>query len=316
MKSTRSILALLKSAAVDFMDDRCPSMAASLAYYTIFSLPPLLILILTIVGLVWDPHTLRAEIEGQFSGMIGPRAAEEISIMIENANRPGSGGPAATLLGVAALIFGATGAFIQLQDALNRAWEVAPDPAQGGLRNFVVKRLFSFGMILGVAFLLMVSLVLSAGLSAFGESVAARLPGGLSAGVLWVFNLSVSLVVVTGLFATIFKILPDAAIAWRDVWIGALATALLFVAGKFAIGLYLGRSDPGQAYGAAGSLAVLLLWIYYSGLIVLFGAEFTQSWAESHGTGIRPEKGAVRVIEEKRRIRTAAEEAGTPEGRR
>jgi membrane protein len=299
----KSMLALLRASAQDFMEDHCPRMAAALAYYTIFSLPPLLILILMLVGAVWDAQTLRAAIEGQFSEMIGPDAARQIRGIIENANRPGGNGPLATLLGIAALVFGATGAFIQLQDALNRAWEVEPDPAQGGIRNFLLKRLFSFGMILGVAFLLLISLVVSASLSAFGEAAAGLLPGGLSAPALWLFNLSLSLLAVTLLFAALFKILPDAIIAWKDVWVGACATASLFVAGKFGIGMYLGRSDPGQAFGAAGSLAVLLLWVYYSGLILLFGAEFTQRWAESRGSGIVPEEGAVRVVEEKRRLR-------------
>lgn len=298
----KGVLALLRASALDFMEDHCPRMAAALAYYTIFSLPPLLILILTLVGAVWDAQTLRTAIEGQFAEMIGPDAARQVHGIIENASRPGGNGPLATVLGIAALIFGATGAFIQLQDALNRAWEVGPDPTQGGIRNFILKRLLSFGMILGVAFLLTVSLVVSASLSAFGEAVAGVLPGGLSAPVLWLFNLGLSLLVVSLLFATLFKILPDATIAWKDVWVGAFATGLLFVAGKFAIGLYLGRSDPGHAFGAAGSLAVLLLWVYYSGLILLFGAEFTQRWAESHGSGIVPEPGAVRVVEEKHRL--------------
>ncbi len=297
------LLSLLRASASDFLRDNCPRMAAALAYYTIFSLPPLLILVLTIVGAVWNPQSTVEIVQGEFGRLVGPTAAREIHSIIENADQPGgSRGPVAAVLGMAALIFGATGAFIQLQDALNRAWEVAPDPNQGGVRNFLVKRFFSFGMVLSIAFLLLVSLMVSATLSAFGQRAAGALPGRLSDATLWLFDLGLSLLVVTVLFATIFKVLPDAHIAWRDVWIGALATALLFVAGKFAIGLYLGRSDPGRAFGAAGSLAVLLLWIYYSGLIVLFGAEFTQRWAESRGAGIEPEAGAVRIVEEKRHL--------------
>lgn len=299
MASDTSVVSILKHSAKEFMDDNCPRMAAALAYYTIFSLPPLLILIITIVGAVWDPQTIRAAMEGQFAQMMGPEAAGEIHTMIENANRPGSGGALQTILGVAALIFGATGAFIQLQDALNQAWEVEPDPESGGLKNFLLKRVFTFGMILGVGFLLLVSLVLSAALSAFGDALSGMLPGGLSGAFLHALNLGISLVIVTVLFAALFKVVPDAKIAWRDVWVGAAVTAVLFVLGKFLIGLYLGNSDPGQAYGAAGSLAVLLLWIYYSGLIVLFGAEFTQAWADARGSGIEPEEGAVRVVEKK-----------------
>jgi membrane protein len=298
MAKQASIFALLKSSAKDFIDDECPRMAAALAYYTVFSLPPLLVLILMLVGVIWDPQTIQRAIEGQFAGIIGSEAAQQIHAIIENANRPGSGGPLATILGLAAVIFGATGAFIQLQDALNRAWEVKPDPNAGGIKNFIFKRLFSFGMILGIAFLLLVSLVLSAALSAFGDVLAGMLPGGVSDIALQIINLTISLVAITLLFAAIFKILPDAKIGWPDVWVGAFTTALLFVIGKFAIGLYLGRSNPGEAFGAAGSLAVLLLWIYYSGLILLFGAEFTQRWAEGRGKGIEPEEGAVRVVED------------------
>lgn len=303
MASDTSIVSILKESGKEFMDDNCPRMAAALAYYTIFSLPPLLILIITIVGAVWDPQTIRAAMEGQFAQMMGPEAAGEIHTMIENANRPGSRSALRTILGVAALIFGATGAFIQLQDALNQAWEVEPDPEQGGLKNFLLKRVFTFGMILGIGFLLLVSLVLSAALSAFGEVLSEMLPGGLSDALLHSLNLGISFAIVTLLFAALFKVVPDAKIAWRDVWIGAAATAVLFVLGKFLIGLYLGNSDPGQAFGAAGSLAVLLLWIYYSGLIVLFGAEFTQAWADSRGSGIEPEPGAVRVVERKEHVR-------------
>lgn len=297
-----SSFTLLKRSARDFMEDDCPRIAAALAYYTVFALPPLLILILTLVSAIWDPQTIQRAMEGQFASMIGPEAAQQIHQILQNANRPGSSGPLATILSIAALIFGATGAFVQLQDALNRAWEVEPDPETGGIRHFIFKRVFSFGMILGVAFLLLVSLALSAALSSFGEALAGMVPG-LGPAVLQAFNLAISFAVITGLFAAIFKILPDAHIAWRDVGVGAAATALLFIIGKFLIGLYVGRSDPGQAFGAAGSLAVLLIWIYYSGLLVLFGAEFTQRWAESRGHGIEPEEGAVRVVSEKRHVR-------------
>ena len=200
-------------------------------------------------------------------------------------------------------MLGASGAFGQLQAALNRAWEVAPDPEQGGLKAFLLKRVFSFGMILSVAFLLLVSLVLSAALSAFGGALAGMLPEGVSATLLQVLNQVVSFAVIAGLFAAIFKVLPDATVAWRDVWVGAAVTAVLFVVGKFVIGYYLGRSNPGEAFGAAGSLAVMFVWIYYSSMILLLGAEFTQAWAEARGSGIAPERGAVRVVQEKKQVR-------------
>ena len=182
----------------------------------------------------------------------------------------------ATLLGVAALLVGATGAFLQLQASLNKAWEVKPDPKQGGIKQFIRKRLFSFGMILVIAFLLLVSLVVSALISALGHMLQSLLPGGVSEVLLYLVDLVVSLAVITSVFATMFKVLPDAEIAWKDVWPGAVVTAVLFVLGKFLIGFYLGRSNPGEAFGAAGALALILAWIYYSSLILLFGAEFTE----------------------------------------
>jgi membrane protein len=284
-----------------FLDDGCPSMAAALAYYTIFSLPPLLILLVALLGTFWSADAVRTAIEGEFTRLVGQEASAQVHTMMTHAKQPGEGGPLAAVLGVAALLFGATGAFIQLQSALNRAWGVEPDPKSGGLKNFLVKRLFSFGMILGVGFLLLVSLVVSAALAAFGRSIGALLPEGASSTVLLAINSSVSFLFVTLLFAAIFRVLPDAKIAWRDVWAGAVATAILFVAGKFVLGLYLGHSDPGRAFGAASAAAILLLWIYYAGLIVLLGAEFTRRWSVERGSGIRPEQGAVRVEEEKRR---------------
>ncbi|MBA3496978.1 MAG: YihY/virulence factor BrkB family protein [Gemmatimonadales bacterium] len=299
----KDTVALLKDSGKDFIDDDCPTQAAALSYYTIFSLPPLLLLILMILGAVLDPQDIRGQLESQMGALMGPSATEQIRSILEQANEPGSGGILPTVLSLVALVFGATGAFGQLQAALNRAWEVAPDPEQGGLKAFLLKRVFSFGMILSVAFLLLVSLVLSAALTAFGGALGSALPEGVSATLLQVVNQVISFVVVAALFAAIFKVLPDATIAWRDVWVGAAVTALLFVIGKFLIGFYLGRSNPGEAFGAAGSLAVMLVWIYYSSMILLFGAEFTQTWAERRGSGIAPEKGAVRVVQERKQVR-------------
>ena len=294
---------LLRDSGKDFIDDDCPTQAAALSYYTIFSLPPLLVLILMILGALVDPQDIRGQLELQMGALMGPTATGQIRTILQQAHNPGSGSLLPTLLSIGALILGASGAFGQLQVALNRAWEVAPDPQQGGLKAFLLKRVFSFGMILSVAFLLLVSLVLSAALTAFGGALGEMLPEGVSATLLQVVNQAVSLVVVTALFAAIFKVLPDATVAWRDVWVGAAVTAVLFVVGKFAIGFYLGRSNPGEAFGAAGSLAVMLVWVYYSSMILLYGAEFTQAWAESRGGGIAPERGAVRVVQEKKEVR-------------
>ena len=288
------MFALLKETFREFKDDEATRVAAALSYYTIFALPPLLVLLITIAGAVWEPSDVQGRVEAQIGSLLGREGAAGIREMLANQNRPGNGGVLPTILSIGALLFGATGAFIQLQSALNTAWDVKPDPEQGGLRNFVTKRLLSLGMILGVGFLVLVSLALSALLSAAGSSIERFLPDAMSGVLLAVINMVVSLAVVTLLFAAIFKVLPDAVIQWRYVWIGAVVTAVLFVVGKFGIGFYIGQSDPGSAYGAAGSLAVILVWIYYASIIVLLGAEFTQVYARSKGAEIVPEPGAVR----------------------
>lgn len=285
----------------EFMDDDCMTSAAALSYYTVFSLPAILMLLMLVVSAFLDPSDVQGGLESQLGSLMGPSAGGEVRTMIQQSERPG-GGLIPTIVGIVALIFGATGAMGQLQAALNRAWDVAPDPNQGGIKSFLTKRLFSLGMLLSIAFLLLVSLVVSTMISGVGDRLAGVLPAGLSEGFLQVINLVVSFVVISLLFAAMFKVLPDAKVSWRSALMGGLVTGLLFVIGKFLIGLYIGKSNPGEAYGAAGSLIVMLLWIYYSGLIVLFGAEFTEAWAEKRGEGIEPEPGAVRVKQEKRVI--------------
>ena len=286
------VLGLIKRSFRDFMDDDCMSAAAALSYYTVFSLPAVVVRLLLVLGAVMDPSDVRGGVERQLETLMGPAAGESVRGVLQHAERPG-GGPLPTLLGIGALLLGATGAVIQLQQALNRAWEVRA--TGGGLKGFFGKRVFSLGLLLAIAFFLLVSLAVSAMLSAAGNRLGGLLPGGLSTAVLFVMNMVVSLAVIGLLFAAMFKVLPDARIAWRDVWVGGGVTALLFMLGKFLIGFYLGKSNPGEAYGAAGSLAVLLVWIYYSSIIVLFGAEFTQTWAERRGAGIEAEEGAVRT---------------------
>lgn len=284
------MLDFLKGILRDFSKDECSVRAAALAYYTVFALPPLLILLVLVVGVFWDPVEVQRAMETQFSTLIGDEGGRAIREMLTHAQRPGSGGTLATMLGAAALLFGAIGAFMQLQGALNRAWEVKPDPKKGGIRNFIAKRVLSAGMVLAVAFLLIVSLAVSAILSSLGSSMPFIPEPALHA-----VDVTISFGVLTVLFAAIFRFLPDAEIAWRDVWVGAFVTSMLFVIGKFVIGFYLGRSAPGDAYGAASALAVILVWIYYAGMIVLFGAEFTQAWAQRIGARKRPEPGAVHV---------------------
>lgn len=293
LRSFAPVRELLRQTFRDFFADEAPVRAAALAYYTVFALPPLLVLLILVAGLVWDPAQVQRSMEAEFASMLGPDAASTVHDMIAGAQRPGESNVIRTILGIAGLLFGATGAFLQLQGALNQAWDVKPDHATGGVRNFLVKRMLSLGMVLGVGFLVAVSLALSALLSMVGERFGSGFPDAL----LHAANFVLTFAVLAMLFAAIYRVLPDATIAWRDVAVGAVATAALFVAGKFAIGLYLGRSSPGEAFGAAAALAVILIWVYYAAMILLLGAEFTQAWARSRGRAIRPEAGAVSVDE-------------------
>ena len=304
--SAKRGLGLLKRTWDDFNKDKCSQMAAALSYFTVFALPPLLILLILVAGMVWDAREVEQALTGQFSGMIGAEAGRTIEGVIRQADRPGSGGLLPTLLSFGALAFGATGALLALQSALNAAWEVEPDPKQGGIKNFIMKRVLSLGMLLGLGFMLAVSLALTTAIGALSQKYG----GGLNETVLVIGDFVLSFGVLTLLFGAMFKVLPDATIAWRDVWIGASVTAALFMIGKFALGFYLGSRDPGSVFGAAGSLALILIWIYYAAMILLFGAEFTQVWAESVGRGIEPKPGAVRVHERKVRGEARPADAG------
>ncbi len=290
------MLSFMKQVGREFSEDDCPRMAAALAYYTAFSLAPLMILLLLLAGLVLDPSDVQGKIETQVASVVGSDGAQQIRTMLQSASKP-EAGSLPGILSAVGLFFGASGVVIQLQKALNDAWEVKPDPEQGGLWNFVTKRLFSIGMILGLAFVLVVSMAMSTVIAALDQQIVALLPAQLGEGAANAIDLSVTVVVLTLIFAAIFKVLPDAEVRWRDVMVGALLTAILFVIGKFAMGMYLGSKNMESTFGAAGSLALILLWVYYSGMILLFGAEFTQVWAKRRGKGITPEEGAVRVHE-------------------
>lgn len=295
MRTTRDYFSIAKESWKDFSDDRCPRAAAALAYYTIFALPPLLVLVLSILGLIVDPEDVRGELIAQVKRFMGSEGAEQIQTMLENAHHSEQGWLAAAI-GLVVLLAGATAVVIELQDALNTAWEVKPDPRQGGVRLFITKRVISFAMILSIAFLLLISLVITTIIALLNDRFFGSL--GDAAGVLVQgINFVVSFIIITALFAVMFKFLPDAKIRWNEVWVGSILTSLLFVIGKFALGTYLGRKDLGSTYGAAGSLALILLWVYYSGLIFFYGAEFTQTWAKWQGHQIEPEKGAVRVVQ-------------------
>ena len=273
--ATQSWAATLKNSFKDFMKDKAPMRAAALSYYTAFALPPLLILITMIAGAVWSPDQVALAIEKQFSGMIGPQGAATVRSMIASGDK--SNGPLGTILGFAGLLFGATGALIALQDALNAVWNVKRDPQSGGIKGFLLKRLLSLGMILGLGFLLVVSLAASAALAALSDMI------GTEGIIMQAVGTIVSLAIMSLFFAAIYRYLPDADVRWRDVWLGGLVTALLLELGKLLLGLYLGAKNPGTAFGAASALAVILVWIYYSAMLVLLGAEFTQQYAARHG---------------------------------
>ena len=283
-----------------YFGDGCSTMAAALSFYTFFSLPALLSLFLLVVGAVMDPREVQRAILTEAGDLIGRAGAEQIQTIIEHARRVDVNRPAAAALSLFAVLLGATASFGQLQAALNKIWGVKPDPKRGQIRNFLAKRIFSFGVVVAVAFLLLVSLAFSAVLVAVGERLTRNI--GLPQGVLEFTDWAISFAALSAVFAAMYRLLPDARIAWPDVWVGAVASALLFVVGKAVIGYYLGDTNPGNAYGAAGSLAVVLIWVYYTSMVVLFGAVVTRIWAERYGRGVRPERGAVEFIEVEREV--------------
>lgn len=271
---------ILKTAGADFFEDKAAQLGAALAFYSILSLAPLLIIAISVAGLVFGEEAARGEVSTQIEGMVGPQGAKAVESMLTNARRPAAGTVAA-VFGIVMLLVGASGVFGQLQDAMNTIWEVPPKK-EAGIWGMVKSRFLSFTLVLGVGFLLLISLLLSAIISGASEYMNGIWP---HLEPLWhLANALVSFVVVMLLFAMIFKFLPDTTVAWRDVWVGAALTALLFTVGKFLIGLYLGKSSIASAYGAAGSLVVLLVWIYYSAQILFFGAELTQVYARRHGS--------------------------------
>ena len=283
--------ALIKRSAIEWSADNCLELGAALAYYTVFSLAPVLVIVIAVAGAMFGEEAAQGEIVGQMRSLVGEQGATAIQSLIQSAGRPGAGARA-TAIGLLVLLFGSTSAFSQLQSALNRIWDV-PTRKHAGIWDMVRDRFLSFAAVLGTGFLLSVSLVVSAGVAAVGRFV----PFGELLGLADIIG---SMLVHTLLFAMIFKVLPDAVIQWRDVWVGATVTAALFVIGKFVIGVYLGRSDLGAAYGAAGWVILVLAWVYYSAQIVLFGAEFTNAYSSrrrplgvggSHGTQEPPSDG-------------------------
>ena len=292
----RALFDVLKETYQEWSEDQAARLAAALAYYTAFSIAPLLLLVISIAGLVFGREAAQGQVFAQLQGLLGPDAASAIQEGIANSDNTGAG-TLSVIIGLATLIWSASNVFSQLQDALNTIWEVKADP-DAGIVATIRRRFLSMTMVLGIGFLLLVSLMLSAGLSAVGAFFSGLLPGGA---IVWqAVNFVLSFAVVALLFAAIYKVLPDVTIAWSDVWIGAGVTALLFTIGKLLIGLYLGHASVGSTFGAAGSLLVFLVWVYYSAQILFFGAEFTQVFARRYGSRIVPAEGAVPLTAEAR----------------
>jgi membrane protein len=299
-------LQLVKRTFQEFAADHALRLSAALAYYSVYSIGPLLIIVIAVAGLVFGDQAVRGEVEERLRGLLGAEGAATIESMVLAARRPGQSGPMA-LVGLGTLLFGATGVFGQLKDALNAIWGVEGTRG-GGWRAFLRNRFLSFAMVLGLGFLLLISLVLSTIVEVLGGALSSwlHIPEALARGL----DIGVSLAFVALLFAMIFKVLPDVHIAWRDVWIGAIATALLFALGKWVLTKYLGREGATTTYGAAGAVVVVLSWVYYSSVILLLGAEFTQVWARRHGRWMEPtDQGKVAEPPPKKRV--AVRDEGT-----
>jgi len=282
---------LLRETARGWSEDQVGRLSAALAFYTVLSAAPLCILLVTVIGFVFGEDAARGRLAHELSEIVGTSAARGIQDLVNQAHRP-EAGLRSGAFGLVVLLFGASGVFAELQSAMNAIWDVQTKPNRG-LLGILRDRVSSFTMVMGVAFLLLVSLALSTLLAMLGAYFEQLLPGG---GGLWqAVNFVFSLGIITLLFALIFKVIPDVEIGWRDVWPGALATALLFSLGKFALSMYLGRESVASPYGAAGSIVLLVIWVYYAAQILFIGAEFTQVYALHRGAMVRPSKNAVVV---------------------
>jgi len=297
MKDNKSMWQLLKATVAQWLEDQPFQLSSSLSYYTLFSLAPLLIIIIAIAGFAFGRQAAQQEIVGTLQGMVGQQSAEAVQGMIQNASSQPKTGMIATVVGIVTLILGAGGVVGQLQTSLNTIWGVAPKPGQG-VFGFLRQRFISFAMVSGIGFLLLVSLVVSAVVSSLAQWIGTFF-GGAEV-IAHALDLIVSFALITALFGMIYKFLPDVRIKWRDVSIGAALTSMLFTIGKFLIGLYLGQSAISSTYGAAGSIIAVLLWVYYSSLIFFLGAEFTQVYATQYGSGAVPAENAEPLSNQQR----------------
>ena len=286
-------LKLLTQTGNEWIEDKAPQLGAAIAYYTVFSLAPLILLVMSVFTLtIHDNKVAQEKIKDQVAEFAGDSSADVVGNIVQNNASHPKKGIVATVVGVVIALFGASGVFAALQDSLNTIWAVKAKPGQG-IMGYVKARFISFAMVGGVCFLLLVSLTVSALIKGFSDKLNHTMPGGTVLAAL--ISLALNLIVITLLFAMIFKYLPDAKIAWRDVWIGAALTTVLFIVGKWGLSLYLGSGSAGSAYGAAGALISTLIWVYYTAQIMLFGAEFTQVYANEFGSHIEPEPHAVRI---------------------
>ncbi len=290
--SLKSIWKVLKQAFSGFADDKVLKLSAALAYYTVFSIGPMIIVIIYFAGVIYGREAVQGSIFGQIQGLVGADAALQIQSMIKNAALSNKGSVAGTI-GIITLVLGATGVFAEIQESINIIWNLKPKPKKGWLK-MIMNRLLSFSVIISLGFILLVSLVLTGLIEALMSRLQARFPN-VTVVVLYIVNLLITFGIITTLFGVIFKVLPDAVIKWKDVIVGSMVTAILFMAGKFAITFYIGKTNVSGTYGAAGSLVVLLLWVYYSSVILYFGAEFTKAYATHFGSSIHPSEYAVWV---------------------
>lgn len=288
----RKVIYLFTHAFQGWNEDKCGTLGAALAYYTVFSLAPLILVLLAVFGMIFGSSDVaRQKITEQLRYLVDPSAVKVVEEIAAHVAKPRASG-IATAIGIVVALFGASGVFGQLQDALNTIWKVKPKPGQG-LWHFIRSRFLSFSMVAGIGFLLLVSLTIESALRGLSGYLKAAIPAGhlVALGVFVIFDV----IVIVLLLAMIFRFLPDAEVRWRDVWVGAGLTALLFYVGKFVLGLYLGSGAAGSAYGAASSMITTLLWVFYSAQIVLFGAEFTRVYADVYGSRVRPSPDAVKV---------------------
>lgn len=292
MKLLKTTWEILRQTVLNFFEDDSFSYASSIAFYTIFSLPAILLISLSIGATLYEREVVQQELINQIGGLIGHESAAEMEKILLNAALD-STGTFAKIVGIATLIFSATTVFVSLQTSLNKIWGIKPKPKRGFVK-YILDRLLSLAMVMSIGFLLLVSLVFDAVLVVV-QSMLSKILDGWTLYVVSAANILISLALITVIFAMLFKVLPDAKIRWRDVWVGALVTTFLFSIGKYLIGFYLGNSSVNSAYGAAGSLVIILIWVYYSTVIFLFGAELTSVYAEKTGSEIRPYHHAVKV---------------------